>query len=104
MKQPFQYSHVDSIPWRKSAFAEGVFIKDLGTSDGQSVQLVKFEPNASFPRHTHSGPEFIYMLDGEAIQQGNRITAGSIAIAGKDTEETEFYSNNGCTFLLIYTV
>ena len=103
MSPQFQYADVDKISWRKSDFAEGVSVKDLGTSNGQSIQLVKFDPGASFPTHKHSGPEFIYMLEGEAIQEGNRISKGMVAIAPKDSEENQFYSPTGCTFLLIYT-
>lgn len=103
MKPQFQYADVDKIPWRKSDFAEGISVKDLGSSNGQSIQLVKFDPGASFPRHKHSGPEFIYMLEGEAFQDGNLICRSMIAIAAKDSEESHFHSPKGCTFLLLYT-
>ena len=57
-------SFVDSssIPWRKSMFAPGIEVKDLTSSDGLSMQLVRFESVAFFPVHTHTGPEFIYLL------------------------------------------
>jgi anti-sigma factor ChrR (cupin superfamily) len=75
------YSFVDSqsIPWRKSTFAPGIEVKDLGASDGRSMQLVRFEPGTSFPIHTHTGPEFIDLLEGEAVQEGqfNRVPAGA---------------------------
>lgn len=103
MQSAFLYALADEIPWRKSQHAEGVFVKDLGTSDGQSIQLVKFEAGANFPLHKHNGPEFIYMLEGEVVQEGNVIKQGSVAIAAKNSTETEFYSNAGCTFLLVYT-
>lgn len=103
MKPQFQYADEDKIPWRKSDFAEGISVKDLGTSNGQSIQLVKFDAGASFPAHKHSGPEFIYMLEGEAIQEGNRISKGMVAIAHKGSEESHFYSPFGCSFLLVYS-
>ena len=63
------YSFVDSqsIPWRKSTFAPGIDVKDLGTSNGRPMQLVRFEDGTSLPIHTHAGPEFIYRPEGEPV-------------------------------------
>jgi anti-sigma factor ChrR (cupin superfamily) len=99
------YSSVDSnsIPWRKSTFAAGVEIKDLGSSDGQSMQLVRFEPGTSFPIHTHSGPEFIFLLEGEAVQEGQRLLPGWAATAATGTVDTNYGSPTGCVFLTVYS-
>ena len=55
------YDFVDpaTMAWRASTFAPGIEVKDLGTSDGRSMQLVRFAPGASFPLHTHAGPELV---------------------------------------------
>ena len=99
------FSFVDSeaMPWRKSTFATGVYVKDLGTADGQSMQLVRFEPGTSFPVHTHGGPEFIFLLQGEAVQEGHRLLPGWAATAAKDTVDTNYHSPTGCVFLAVYT-
>ena len=72
MDKPFIVSETAKIAWRRSQLTEGVFVKDLGTSDGQSMQLVKFEPGVRFPWHRHTGPEFIYVLEGEVSQGGRK--------------------------------
>jgi anti-sigma factor ChrR (cupin superfamily) len=90
-----------NLEWRKSTFADGVWVKDLAETNGQAIQLVRFEPNTTFPIHKHERPEFIYMLEGEAYQCGNKLTAGTLAIADQGTEESDFHSETGCTFLLI---
>ena len=59
----------NSTPWRKSSVAAGVEVKDLGTVNGRSMQLVRFAPGTKFPVHTHEGPEFVYMIEGEALQK-----------------------------------
>jgi len=92
-----------SIPWRKSTFAPGVEVKDLGTADGQSMQLVRFEPGTSFPLHTHTGPEFIYLLEGEAVQEGQRLLPGWAATAASGTVDTSYHSPTGCVFLTVYS-
>jgi hypothetical protein len=35
------------LPWRPSTFAPGVFVKDIATTDGWEMQLVRFEPRTS---------------------------------------------------------
>lgn len=58
---PFHFADAQAIPWRPSSFAAKVRVKDLGSADGRSMQLVRYEPGARFPRHRHAGPEFIYV-------------------------------------------
>jgi quercetin dioxygenase-like cupin family protein len=92
----------NGLEWRKSTFADGVWVKDIAETNSQTIQLVRFEPNTSFPLHEHERPEFIYMIEGEAHQCGNKLAAGTLAIANPGTEESGFHSKDGCTFLLIY--
>jgi hypothetical protein len=37
----YQFTDANTISWRKSTFAEGVEVKDLGSVDGCSMQLVR---------------------------------------------------------------
>jgi hypothetical protein len=46
----YQFKDANTVPWRKSTFAEGIEVKDLGTSDARSMQLVRFAAGASSPR------------------------------------------------------
>ena len=103
MSKPFIVAESAAIPWRKSKFAEGVYVKDLGASDGQAMQLVRCEPGARFPWHRHAGPEFIYLIEGEVIQRGRRLRAGDAGIAPAGTEEDDFVSEAGATFLTVYS-
>jgi len=103
MRNPYVVTSSNDIPWRKSTFAEGIQVKDLGASDGQAMQLVKFEPGTRFPWHRHSGPEFIYVIAGEVVQQGRRLSAGWAGIAPGGTEEDDFMSESGATFLIVYS-
>jgi anti-sigma factor ChrR (cupin superfamily) len=40
------------------------------------MQLIRFAAGASFPLHKHLGPEFIYLLEGTAIQEGKSLSTG----------------------------
>jgi quercetin dioxygenase-like cupin family protein len=97
------FSDSEKVPWRESNFAQGVQVKDLGVSDGQAMQLVKFAAGAQFPWHKHTGPEFIYVFSGEVIQRGRRLSAGWAGVAPAGTEEDDFASETGAIFLIVYT-
>jgi anti-sigma factor ChrR (cupin superfamily) len=99
----YQFTDATNAPWRKSKFAVGVEVKDLGTANGRSMQLVRYAPGTSFPLHTHEGPEFIYLLEGEAYQQGQLLSPGWAAVAATGTVDEHFHSPRGCLFLTVYT-
>jgi len=99
----FSFTDSNATPWRQSTFAQGVEVKDLGTADGRSMQLVRFAAGTSFPVHTHAGPEFVYLLEGEAFQEGQRLTAGWASTAESGTVDKLFHSPNGCLFLTVYS-
>lgn len=103
MARPFLSADSHLIPWRQSTHAPGILVKDLGSSDGQAIQLVRFEPGARFPWHKHLGAEFLYVVDGEAIQRGRRLGPGCVGIAPAGSEEDDFWSEVGCTFVTVYT-
>ncbi|MCP3714975.1 cupin domain-containing protein [Paraburkholderia sp. CNPSo 3281] len=98
------FSCIDSasLPWVSSRYAPGVEVKNLGKADGRAMQLVRFAAGATFPDHRHTGPEFIYMLEGEAVQNGRRLAAGYVGVAGQGTVDAGFHSDTGCVFLLVY--
>ncbi|MCP3705963.1 cupin domain-containing protein [Paraburkholderia sp. CNPSo 3274] len=98
------FSCIDSasMAWVPSRYAHGVEVKNLGKADGRAMQLVRFAAGATFPGHRHTGPEFIYVLEGEAVQNGRRLAAGYAGVAGRGTVDAEFHSDTGCVFLLVY--
>jgi len=100
----FQYTDESAISWKASKLAPGVDVKNLGMADGRAMQLVRFQPGAIFPTHHHSGPEFLYILEGEAIQNGQRLGPGWAGVAATGTVDEHFWSDTGCVFLLIYSL
>ncbi len=67
MAPGYHFTDSSSMPWRESSVAAGVEVKDLGSVNGQAMQLVRFAPGTKFPVHRHDGPEFVYMIEGEAL-------------------------------------
>jgi len=99
----FLFVNTEQVAWRPSTFAPRVHVKDLGSFNGRFMQLVRYEPWASFPVHQHLGPEFIYVLEGELIQHGRRLGPGWAAIAAAGTTDTDVRTESGCTFLIVYS-
>ena len=97
----FQSVNVDDLPWRPSTVASGVFVKDIAVTDGWEMQLVRFEPGARFPAHTHESPEFLFILEGELLQAGRRMGPGWASVAGAGTVDDAVYSETGCVFVLV---
>lgn len=93
--------NTDSLPWRPSTFAPGVFVKDVATTDGWEMQVVRFEPGARFPIHTHERPEFVFILEDELIQAGRRLAPGWASVAGAGSVDEDVHSETGCVFVLV---
>lgn len=95
--------HTD-LPWKPSKLAQGVEVKNLGKANGRAMQLVRFQPGASFPAHLHTEVEFLFMLEGEVLQNGHKLHVGWSTVAPAGTYDTQFISPTGCTFLLVYAL
>lgn len=76
---------VAEIPWRE--MHPGIHAKPLWTDDAtkRRVQLTRFDPGASLPRHRHDGDEILYVIEGALDDDFGTVTAGNIG-----------YRPNGC--------
>lgn len=93
--------NTDELPWRPSTFAAGVFVKDVATTDGWEIQIVRVEPGAWFPMHTHEWPEFVFILTGELVQNGQRLGPGWARVAAAGSVDEDVHSDTGCVFVLV---
>jgi anti-sigma factor ChrR (cupin superfamily) len=97
----FRSVRVDDLPWRPSVVASGVFVKDIAVTDGWEMQIVRFEPGARFPIHTHESPEFLFILEGELAQAGRRMGPGWASVATAGSVDGDVHSDTGCVFVLV---
>lgn len=91
----------NDLPWKPSTYAAGLFVKDVAVTDGLEMQIVRCEPGARIPLHTHECPEFIYVLEGELIVAGDRLGPGSASVASRGSEHADVHSETGCVFVLV---
>lgn len=89
------------LSWRPSTFAAQVYVKDVAVTDGWEMQIVRFEPGARFPLHTHERAEFIFVLEGELVQGGRRLGPGWASISTIGTVDENVHSEKGCVFVLV---
>ena len=91
----------DDVPWKPSTFAAGVFVKDIAVTTGLEMQILRFEPGARLPLHKHECPEFIYVLEGELIVAGQRLSTGWASVASPGSEHSDVHSETGCVLILV---
>jgi len=89
------------LPWKPSSFFTGVFVKDVAITDGLEMQIVRLEAGARLPVHTHEGPEFIYVLEGELILGGQHLSQGWASVASVGSVHSDVHSESGCVFVLV---
>jgi len=84
--------------------ADEVEVKLPGAANGQTMELYRLAPRTSYLDHFHYGPEFVYLVEGRARQNGQWLRAGWASIGETGTFDSEFLSGDkGCVFLTVYT-
>lgn len=91
----------DELPWKPSTFATGLLVKDVAVTGGLELQIVRMEPGARIPLHTHECPEFIYVLEGELIFGAERLGPGCASVAAVGSVHSDVHSETGCVFVLV---
>lgn len=78
-----------------------MFVKDVAVTDGLEMQIVRLEPGTRLPLHTHECPEFIYVLEGELILDGQHLSQGGASVASVGSVHSDVHSETGCVFVLV---
>ena len=104
MEPKFNFADSEAIPWLKSEIAEGVEVKTLCSANNMIMELYRFAPNITYPDHIHEGPEFVYLLEGSARQDGKWLEAGCASSAETGTLDSRFLSGEKwCLTVAVYT-
>ncbi|MCG6168626.1 cupin domain-containing protein [Leptospira sanjuanensis] len=88
--------------WKKSPF-EGVEYKILNhDTKRQTVTLmIRMEPNAVFPAHSHSSAEDCLLIKGDLNIAGATMQAGDFHRANAGSKHKKFTTASGAEFLIV---
>ena len=95
---------VEALNWEPLRDLTGVQQKVLWRSGDVVIGLIRVEPGAEKPAHTHHGAHHhILVTAGSATMLGRELTAGSYAYIPPDTpHEVVDVGPEGCTFFYTY--
>lgn len=93
------FDEVEWIPWGSGDKARA---KILGVGDGYNVTLVEAEPGYRGDPHVHEFAEFLYVIDGSMQTQGKQMSKGDAYAAAAGSTHTDFSSETGATYLVIF--
>jgi hypothetical protein len=63
--------------------------------------LVRLEPGASYPPHTHAGVEELHLLDGELWINERKLMPGDYNYGPPGASDELVWSETGCTCVLV---
>jgi anti-sigma factor ChrR (cupin superfamily) len=83
--------------------APGIECKVLATDAERHrvSMLVRLEPGARYPAHTHAGVEELHLLDGELWIDDRKLVPGDYNYGAPGATDKSVWSETGCTCVLI---
>jgi anti-sigma factor ChrR (cupin superfamily) len=90
------------IPW--SEIHPGIRAKPLWSDEAtkRRVQLTRFDPGASLPRHRHDGDEILFVIEGALTDDFGTVTVGNVGYRPNGCVHT-VTTKNGATVLACIT-
>jgi anti-sigma factor ChrR (cupin superfamily) len=91
----------DRLQWQP--FREGVEIYPLygDRTQGPSAALLRYQPGATVPTHTHQGFEHIFVLSGSQSDRTGSYGIGTFVVNPPQTHHSVM-SDKGCIVLIIW--
>jgi hypothetical protein len=86
--------------------APGIECKLLATDEERHrvSMLVRLERGASYPPHTHAGPEELHLLHGELWIDERKLVPGDYNFGAPGDGDDRVWSETGCTCVLITSI
>ena len=91
---------LNKINWKQVYKGFSEFTPNI--DDDDELKLIKMEPGASVPLHSHGGKEYILVLDGSFCDEYGNYSTGDIQINDQKIKHTPIASKDeGCICLSI---
>ena len=91
----------NKLPWQPFRDRPEIYRLYGDNKSGPAAALLRYEPGASVPRHTHTGFEHIYVLTGSQTDQNGQHQAGTFVINPPHSNHS-VVSQAGCIVLVIW--
>ncbi len=91
-----RFADVEWGPWGSGGNARA---KLLASGDGYYVALVEAEPGYVGDAHEHAHTEFLFVVEGSLVTQGETLTQGDAYVAAIGSVHEEFAAPDGATYL-----
>ena len=90
------------VAWTETG-VPGIRARVLAVDRARSLVtlLVRADPGAIYPPHTHHGPEECYVISGSVIVDGRVLRAGDFHHADEDSEHGEIATTEGAEVLFV---
>ncbi|MBI4909737.1 MAG: cupin domain-containing protein [Acidobacteria bacterium] len=87
--------------WTATPFA-GVFVKQMAFDPERSVatSLIRMEPGAEYPNHTHTQEEQCYVISGDIVLGTVELRTGDYSRAAEGSRHGRVFTRNGCMLLI----
>ena len=95
-----KFDQTDWGPW--SGESGDAQAKIMGVGDGYYVALVEAKAGYRGTPHEHTNAEFFYLVDGEVQNQGQQMTTGDGYVAAAGSTHTDFATDTGATYVVIF--
>jgi quercetin dioxygenase-like cupin family protein len=92
----------DAAEWMPWGSGDNARAKVLANADGYMVVLVEAQPGYEGDPHEHAHTEFNYVLDGTLRTQGKAMKAGDGYAAAAGSTHTDFATDTGATYLVVF--
>jgi quercetin dioxygenase-like cupin family protein len=95
----------DELEWMPWVGSEGAArAKVLGSADGYTAVIVEAQPGYRGSPHEHAHAEFSYVVDGTLRNQGRTMVAGDGYAAAAGSSHTDFATDEGATYVVIFKI
>ena len=92
--------NIDKIQWK--SIYKGFREFNLPLKDNDTIKLIKMDPGTSAPLHSHTGKEYILVIDGSFCDEYGEYTKGDMQINDqKIKHHPSACDKNGCICLSI---
>jgi anti-sigma factor ChrR (cupin superfamily) len=98
----FRFVRPDEAEW-VTGLGPGLRTQTLATNVRSNYAMVYLElaPGATYPQHSHSGNEELFVVSGDLVSEGQTLKAGDFFHSESGTVHHDLYSPSGCRAILV---